>query len=75
MPTRSNRFAAGLLTGYGSILTNIGFTIVSIPLALYYLGKEEFGLWSLALQVNGYMQLIDLGHERGGEPICGRLQG
>jgi O-antigen/teichoic acid export membrane protein len=30
-------------------------------LALDYLGKEQFGLWALALQVSGYMVLLELG--------------
>jgi O-antigen/teichoic acid export membrane protein len=30
-------------------------------LALHYLGKEEFGLWALALQISGYMVLLELG--------------
>lgn len=61
MPTRSNRFLAGVLTGYGSIAVSIAFTLTSIPLALSYLTKEEFGLWALAIQFNGYLSLIDCG--------------
>jgi O-antigen/teichoic acid export membrane protein len=30
-------------------------------LALHYLGKEQFGLWALALQISGYMALLELG--------------
>lgn len=59
--SRSKRFIAGLLSGYGSIAANIIFTMASIPLALHYLDKEHFGLWALAAQVNGYLNLIDLG--------------
>lgn len=61
MATRSNRFLAGLLTGYGSIAANIVFTMTSIPLALHHLDREHFGLWALALQISGYLNLIDLG--------------
>ena len=61
MATRSNRFFSGLITGYGSIVANMVFTMVSIPLALHYLSKEEFGLWALALQVSGYLSLLELG--------------
>ena len=61
MPNRSKRFLASLLTGYGSIAASIIYTMASIPLALHYLGKEEFGLWALALQINGYLGLLDLG--------------
>lgn len=47
--------------GYALVAANIAFTILSIPLALRYLGKEEFGLWALAQQIGGYFLLIDLG--------------
>jgi O-antigen/teichoic acid export membrane protein len=40
---------------------NIAYTAASIPLALYYLGKEQFGLWALAQQITGYLILLDLG--------------
>ena len=49
------------MSGYGSIAANIVFTMASIPLALHYLDKENFGLWALAAQINGYLILIDLG--------------
>ena len=59
--SRTKRFIAGLLSGYGSIAANIVVAMVSIPLALHYLDKEHFGLWALAAQINGYLMLIDLG--------------
>lgn len=59
--SRSKRFIAGTLAGYGSIGANILFTLLSIPLALAYLDKEQFGLWALAAQINGYLSLIELG--------------
>jgi O-antigen/teichoic acid export membrane protein len=61
MPTRSKRFLASLISGYGTIAANIIYTMTSIPLALHYLSKEEFGLWALAMQVNGYLGLLDFG--------------
>lgn len=51
----------GVMTGYIGLLINIGFTLLSIPLALKYLDKSQFGIWSLALQINGYLALVDLG--------------
>jgi O-antigen/teichoic acid export membrane protein len=47
--------------GYAQVGANVGFTMLSVPLALRYLGKEEFGLWALAQQISGYFLLIDLG--------------
>ena len=61
MASRTKRFAHGLISGYGAIVFNVLYTILSVRLALYYLGKEQFGLWALALQIAGYMALLDLG--------------
>lgn len=61
MSTRSTRFTSGLLTGYAAIGVNILYTLLSVRLALCYLGKEEFGLWALALQISGYMGLLEFG--------------
>ena len=61
MQSRSKRFVAGMVTGYGLMAFNIAYTMLSIPLALRYLGKEEFGLWALAQQVAGYLMLLELG--------------
>jgi O-antigen/teichoic acid export membrane protein len=47
--------------GYALVVANIAFTFFSIPLALRYLGKDEFGLWALSQQIGGYFLLIDLG--------------
>jgi O-antigen/teichoic acid export membrane protein len=47
--------------GYVSIICNIIYTAASVPLALIYLSKEEFGLWALAQQVAGYLLMLDLG--------------
>jgi O-antigen/teichoic acid export membrane protein len=59
--SRSKRFITGTLAGYGNIAANIVFTIISVPLALLYLEKEQFGLWALASQLNGYLVLLELG--------------
>jgi O-antigen/teichoic acid export membrane protein len=61
MSGRAKRFAAGLFTGYAALAVNIVYTVLSVPLALHYLSKQEFGLWALALQISGYLMLLDLG--------------
>jgi O-antigen/teichoic acid export membrane protein len=61
MATRTHNFLRGLGAGYVAIIVNIAYTAVSIPLALHYLGKEQFGLWALAQQITGYLILLDLG--------------
>ena len=60
--SRFKRFANSLLSGYALILANIVYTLASVPLALHYLSKEEFGLWALVMQVCNFNQImIDLG--------------
>lgn len=61
MATRTNRFITGMVSGYGNIAVNVVTTMISLPMALHYLDKERFGLWALALQINAYLALIDLG--------------
>lgn len=61
MTIRSASFARGLGVGYLTTLINIAYTAASVPLALHYLGKEQFGLWALAQQIVGYLMLLDVG--------------
>ena len=61
MASRTRNFVRGLGAGYLAIAVNIAYTAASVPLALYYLGKEQFGLWALAQQITGYLILLDLG--------------
>jgi O-antigen/teichoic acid export membrane protein len=59
--SRSKRFVAGLLSSYASIGVNILYTLASVPVALSYLDKEEFGLWALVTQLSGYLMLLEFG--------------
>jgi len=59
--SRKRRFITALGSGYLALIANVVFTAVSVPLALHYLSKEEFGLWSVVLQITGYLSLLDLG--------------
>jgi O-antigen/teichoic acid export membrane protein len=61
MASRTHNFFRGLGAGYLATAVNIAYTAVSVPLAVHYLGKEQFGLWALALQITGYLILLDLG--------------
>ncbi|NBW99983.1 hypothetical protein EBR03_10475, partial [bacterium] len=61
MTIRTTSFVRGLGAGYLATGINIAYTAVSVPLALHYLGKDQFGLWSLAQQIVGYLILLDLG--------------
>jgi O-antigen/teichoic acid export membrane protein len=59
--SRLKKFTRSLMAGYMQLGANIFYTLASVPLALHYLGKAEFGLWALVSQLGGYILLIDLG--------------
>ncbi len=59
--SRTDKFLRGLATGYLALGANILFTAASVPLALAYLSREEFGAWALAQQIAGYLLLLDFG--------------
>jgi O-antigen/teichoic acid export membrane protein len=59
--SRIQKFTQSLLSGYLTLAAQALYTFASIPLALHYLSKAEFGLWGLTLEVGAYIALIDAG--------------
>jgi len=59
--SRFRLVAQNISSAYLHAVATVGFTLVSIPLALRYLSTEEFGLWVLATQIIGYLTLVDAG--------------
>ena len=59
--SRLKQYAHTLLSSYVQLGANIVFTLASVPIALHYLTKEEFGLWALSTQLAGYFNLLDMG--------------
>jgi O-antigen/teichoic acid export membrane protein len=59
--SRLKKFTRSLVSGYILLAANIIYTLVSVPLALHYLGTQRFGLWAVISQISGYIALIDLG--------------
>jgi O-antigen/teichoic acid export membrane protein len=59
--SRLKNFTRSLLSSYALLGVNVFYTLASVPLALKYLSKAEFGLWGVTLQIAGYISLIDLG--------------
>src|SRR5436190_10140382 len=59
--SRIRRLSHSLSSGYVQIFANTAFTLLSVPLALHYLSKTEFGLWALVTQVVGYISMVELG--------------
>ena len=59
--SRTKRFAISFLSGYLQLGASVFFTLASVPLALHYLSKDQFGLWGATSQIAGYIALMDLG--------------
>jgi O-antigen/teichoic acid export membrane protein len=59
--SRLKKFTHSLLSSYASLGINVLYTLASVPLALKYLSKAEFGLWALTLQVANFIAFVDLG--------------
>src|SRR6476646_2806581 len=59
--SRFRNTARSLSSGYLAMGSNVLYTLASVPLALHFLSKEEFGLWAVAAQVASYLILVDFG--------------
>lgn len=59
--SRKRFFLAGLTSSYLMIGLNFMLTVISVPLALQYLTKAEFGVWALVTQFSAYLLLVDMG--------------
>lgn len=59
--TRKTLLTRGVLFGYGALVTQIFYSIASIPLTLSFLSKAEFGLWSLITTLMIYLNLLEFG--------------
>ena len=59
--SRSAKFISGLGASYVGVLANVGYSMAIVPIGLYYLGIDQFGLWMLLSQAAGYLALIELG--------------
>ena len=61
MASLTHNFVRGLGAGYLATVINIAYTAASIPLALHYLGKEQFGLYALCSSLFVSLALLDGG--------------
>lgn len=59
--SRIKNYVSSVVTGYLNLGANIFYSLASVPLALHYLTREEFGLWALVSQLAWYLMLIDTG--------------
>jgi len=66
MDSKVKYYAGSFLWGAGVKIFDAIIKFVSIPLLLKYFGKENYGLLTLAIATNAYMQLLDMGMNTGG---------
>jgi len=59
--SRTKLLLRGLGVGYVSLVASMAYSFLSIPLALKYLGKTEYGLWALVLSITSYLNFSELG--------------
>src|SRR6476619_6545323 len=59
--SRLKKFTQSLLSGYITLAAQSLYTFASVPIALHYLTKAEFGLWGLTVDIGAYVALIDAG--------------
>ena len=56
-----NQRKAGVLLTYFNKIMSMGINLVYVPLLLFYMGKEEYGLYQLMGSVVAYIGLMDFG--------------
>ena len=59
--SRSKVIISGLIWSVIQNAVNILYGLVAVPFLIGFYGKEEYGLIGLALSVNAYMTLLDMG--------------
>jgi O-antigen/teichoic acid export membrane protein len=59
--SRMRRYVQTLASSYLALAAAAVYTAISVPLALHFLSRSEFGLWALMVQIGGYLALIDMG--------------
>jgi O-antigen/teichoic acid export membrane protein len=58
---RFRRVLHGAASGYVLLIVTSACSLASVPIALYYLSKDPFGLWMMMANIGGYLGLVDLG--------------
>lgn len=63
--SRKRLLTRGVAIGYLALLAQIFYSLASIPLALSYLSRAEFGMFSVVLAVISYLGLAEFGMTQG----------
>ena len=64
--SRTARYFKSLGSNYLLLFAGTLYTLASVPIALRYLGTEEFGVWIATCQIAGFLLMIDLGTSSAG---------
>ncbi len=59
--SRLRFFLHSIASSYVSLASNLVYSVASVPLALHFVTKQEFGLWALMFQIASYLIVIDFG--------------
>ena len=59
--SRKQKFLRALTSGYLLAVCSAAFTFGIVPLVLRHVGRDEFGLWTLAYQFGIALAALDLG--------------
>ncbi len=59
--SRLRQFAQGVGSSWLATFATVAYSLLSVPIALAYLGVEEFGLFVLVLQIASYFTLAEVG--------------
>ncbi len=57
----TKRIVAGTLVSYLNTGISMASNFILVPMYLYYLGKEQYGLWIVVLSIVSYLGLSNLG--------------
>jgi O-antigen/teichoic acid export membrane protein len=59
--TATSAIVRNVTSGWASIIIGIGFAFVLAPLTVRTLGNVHYGIWTLLMQLTGYLWLCDFG--------------
>ena len=59
--SKTSVIVRNVTSGWASIVIGIGFAFVLAPLTVRTLGNVHYGIWTLLMQITGYLWLFDFG--------------
>jgi len=58
---RDSKAARNSLASYVSFVSTTVTGLISVPLAVHFLSKEELGLWAVITAISGYLNFMEMG--------------